>query len=105
MPTACSYLFRSLGSVVGISLGAAILQQFLRIFLRQTLSDHADVDIILQHVRESLEYIDTLDPSVREVVRMCYGTAMRVTFVVNFCLAIVSALTSWFINDKDLSKG
>lgn len=100
--TACSYLFRTLGAVVGVSLGAAILQQFLRIYIRQTLGDHGDIESILQNVRESLDYLDTLDPAVREVVRACYGSAMRVTFVVNLCLAMVSVLTSWLVNDKDL---
>jgi hypothetical protein len=88
---------------VGISVGASIMQQCLRIYLRQSLTDYADFDSIVKHVRESLDYIDTLDPAVGEVVRRCYSKALGVTFVLNLCLAAVSAFTSWFIKDKDLS--
>jgi hypothetical protein len=63
------YLFRSLGSVIGISLSAAIIQHVLREQVREAFRNHLDVESILRHVRMSLEYIDTLDPQTQAITR------------------------------------
>ena len=73
--TACSYLFRSLGSVVGLSISATVVQQSLRNQLRDKLNSGRDADEIVRKVRESLDVIKTLEPTVAEIVRKCYGTA------------------------------
>ena len=86
--TACSYLFRSLGSVVGLSLSATVVQQSLRTQLRKSLGNGRDADHIVKRVRESLDYVKTLDPAVRAVVRRCYATAMREGF--GFIMGIVA---------------
>ncbi len=86
--TACSYLFRSLGSVVGLSLSATVVQQSLRNQLQDKLNSGKDAEDIVKRVRESLDYIRTLDPDVREVVRQCYGSATRHGF--GLMLGIVS---------------
>ena len=78
--TACSYLFRSLGSVIGLSLSATVVQQSLRMQLRDRLKSGKDAEEIVKSVRESLDYIKTLEPDVREIVRQCYGTATRAGF-------------------------
>lgn len=78
--TACSYLFRSLGSVVGLSVSATVVQQSLRIQLRDRLKSGKDADHIVDKVRQSLDYIKTLDPEVRDIVRQCYGSATRAGF-------------------------
>ncbi|MCJ1373392.1 hypothetical protein MMC20_004620 [Loxospora ochrophaea] len=78
--TACSYLFRSLGSVVGLSLSATVVQQSLRVQLRNRLGSGKDADRIVQGVRESLEYIKTLNPEIAEIVRQCYGSATTAGF-------------------------
>ena len=75
--TACSYLFRSLGSIVGLSLSSTVVQQSLRIQLRDRLRSGKDADQIVRRVRESLDYIKTLDPEVKEMVRQSYGSAVR----------------------------
>lgn len=102
--TACSYLFRSLGSVVGLSLSATVVQQSLRTQLRAQLSYGGEADRIAQKVRESLEYIKTLEPETRDIVRGCYEIATRNGFA--FVLGVVSlaTLSSWFIREKKLSK-
>ena len=79
-----------------------MMQHFLRGYLHQSLANNADVESIMKHVRESLDYIDTIDPSVAAVVRTCYANALRVAFTLNLCFAAVSVCTSWFIKDKDL---
>ncbi|KAI4217563.1 MAG: hypothetical protein LQ351_000159 [Letrouitia transgressa] len=73
--TACSYLFRSMGSVIGLSLSATVTQQSLRVQLQDRLNSGNDAAEIVKRVRESLEYIKTLDSNTRFIVRDCYSNA------------------------------
>ena len=73
--TACSYLFRSLGSVIGLSISATVVQQSLRNQLQDKLHSGKDADEIVRKVRESLDVIKTLEPTVAGIVRNCYGIA------------------------------
>lgn len=92
--TACSYLFRSLGSVVGLSLSATVVQQTLRTQLQERMSNGKDAEQIVKRVRESLDYVKTLEPEVREAVRQCYGTATRNGFAFMLGTASFAALAS-----------
>ena len=85
--TACSYLFRSLGSVVGLSISATVVQHTLRQELSVRLGDGDEVEEIVDGVRSSLHYIHTLEPQVRHIVRECYGSAISRGF--SFMMAIV----------------
>ncbi|KAH7360676.1 putative transporter [Rhexocercosporidium sp. MPI-PUGE-AT-0058] len=102
--TACTYLFRSLGSVVGVSLAATVVQQSLRTRLRGALRSGREADRIVEGVRLSLDFIEGLEPGVRRVVRECYQGATNAAFGMGvgvICLALVSAC---FIREKKLSK-
>lgn len=92
--TACSYLFRSLGCVVGLSLSATVVQQTLRSQLRDRMSNGKDADQIIERVRESLDYVKTLEPEVREIVRQCYGAATRNGFGLMLGLVAFAMLAS-----------
>ncbi|KAF2196292.1 MFS general substrate transporter [Delitschia confertaspora ATCC 74209] len=100
--TACSYLFRSLGSVFGISMCATAFNQFLRKYLRDALSGSADADEIALKVRESLLYIKTLEPALRELVRDCYAKSARMAIAVSVGVLFGSTVCSWFIREKRL---
>lgn len=99
---ACLYLFRSLGSAVGISLSATVVQQSLRIRLREALKSNMDVDNIVEHVRQSLYYINTLDPQVQRLVRRCYTAATRGSFILNLGIVAGALCASLFIKEKRL---
>ncbi|KAL9630555.1 MAG: hypothetical protein Q9164_006353 [Protoblastenia rupestris] len=102
--TACSYLFRSLGSVVGLSIAATVVQQSLRIQLENQLNSEGDAESLVKHIRESLGYVKSLSPEVQVIVRQCYGSAIRYGFVVMLSLACCAAISSWFIREKKLSR-
>lgn len=91
--TACSYLFRSLGSVVVLSLTASVVQQSLKNQLREHLSGN-DADDIVKRVRESLDYVKTLEPAVREAVRQCYASSTRNGFTFSLGIACCAMLAS-----------
>ena len=102
--TACSYLFRSLGSVLGLSILSATVQQQLRVRLRDALGSGAEADAIVRNVRESLDYIRGLDPSVAQLVRQAYGESIRDGFglvcglVVCACIAACEFSSSPFFS-------
>lgn len=92
--TACSYLFRSMGSVVGLSLTATVVQQSLRTQLSKRLENGEDANTIERHVRESLRYINTLAPETQQMVRECYGRATRNGYILVACTLAFGAATS-----------
>jgi predicted MFS family arabinose efflux permease len=99
--TAVSYLFRSLGSVVGLSVGSTIIQDTLRKSLRSRLSGH-DAEKIIRKVRESLSYVKELDPPTRIIVRGSYEQAVHATLWFTVALAACAALSSLFIKEVSL---
>lgn len=74
--------------MVGLSLSATVVQQSLRTQLRGRLGHDGDADQIVQKVRESLEFIKTLEPGTRGVVRGCYRIATTTGF--GFMLGVAS---------------
>ncbi|EAW06458.1 putative MFS multidrug transporter [Aspergillus clavatus NRRL 1] len=101
--TACSYLFRSLGSVIGVSLSSTVVQQVLRTRLISALHDSRDIDRIVEGVRQSLDYIKTLDPAVGKIVRGCYGAATNKGFAFMVGVVFFSLVSSFFIRERRLS--
>ncbi|KAB8229341.1 putative MFS multidrug transporter [Aspergillus alliaceus] len=102
--TACSYLFRSLGSVIGLSLSSTVVQQILRSRLRTALRDSKDIDSIVDGVRQSLDFIKTLNPSVAKVVRGCYGWAMNKGFAFMIAIVFFALVSSFFMREKKLGR-
>lgn len=102
--TACSYLFRSLGSVIGISLSATVIQQRLRETLARELGSGQDAARIERGVRRSLDYLKQLQPSVQKIVRLAYGDAVTCGYGFMLAVALGAAIASVFIKEKRLSK-
>lgn len=100
--TACSYLFRSLGSVVGLSLSATVVQQSLRTQLQQRLQSVGDAENIVRRVTESLDYLNTLEPATREIVRQCYGAATRAGFGLMLGIVSFAAISSCEYSLQDI---
>ncbi|WYZ40553.1 hypothetical protein EsH8_IV_000894 [Colletotrichum jinshuiense] len=101
---ACSYLFRSLGSSIGISVCSAVLQQVLRTQLSARLSDGEEARRIEEKVRESLDYIRELPPRVAGEVRVSYQVATLGATVPMALFLVLAFLSTFFIREKALSK-
>ncbi|KAF7973860.1 hypothetical protein HWV62_14066 [Athelia sp. TMB] len=101
--TAMSYLFRSLGSVVGLSIGSTLTQNALRASLHARLSG-PDADVIIDHVTESLNYIDTLPVGIRAIVRTSYEEAVHSAMWFAVALAVAAAVFSFFIKETPLAR-
>lgn len=101
---ASSYLFRSLGSSIGISVSSAVLQQVLRSELAARLGGGDIAREVEERVRKDLREIRKLPAGVarevRDGYRVAVGTALGPSIL--FCaLAVVATL---FIREKSLKK-
>ena len=101
--TACSYLFRSLGSTMGVSLSATVGNQVLRTQLAKSLRNGKDAVELEERVRESLSYIQELEPGIRAIVRQCYARSVQAAFSLQIGLVFGAFLSAWFIREKKLS--
>lgn len=106
--TACSYLFRSLGSVFGISVSATVANQSLRKSLAVKLPalglPEEEALNIADKVRQSLRYLKELDPKIRGVVEYCFARSTNAAFGLQIALIAGAAISAWFIREKKLSK-
>ncbi|KAL8888149.1 MAG: hypothetical protein Q9215_004365 [Flavoplaca cf. flavocitrina] len=102
--TACSYLFRSLGSIVGLSLASTVVQQSLRNQLQDCLHSAKDAEDLVQRVRQSLDFIKTLSPEVKQLVQQCYSHATRNGFILMVGIVSFSMLSAFFVREKRLGK-
>ncbi|KAJ8108394.1 hypothetical protein ONZ43_g6438 [Nemania bipapillata] len=101
---ACSYLFRSLGTTIGISISTATLQQVLRVNLARELGGADRAREIEEQVRLSLDYIRKLDPVAAAVVRKCYAIATQWAFLPIVALALLAIISSIWIREKKLDR-
>ncbi|KAJ5340629.1 hypothetical protein N7541_009753 [Penicillium brevicompactum] len=102
--TACSYLFRSLGSVIGLSLSSTVVQQLLRDRLKTGLRDSKNIDQIVEGVRQSLDFIKTLDPATGKIVRDSYGWSTNKGFAFMVGVVFFALLSGCFIRESKLNR-
>jgi len=100
--TAVSYLFRSSGCVIGLSVASTIFQDTLRYLLRLRLSGE-DAQEIVKRVRESLSYLNQLDPHTKAIVVRSYVHALEATFLFTVVMAAFAAFFSLFVKEKELT--
>ncbi|EEU33349.1 uncharacterized protein NECHADRAFT_55464 [Fusarium vanettenii 77-13-4] len=102
---ACSYLFRSLGSSIGISVTSAVQQQVIRSLLEASLGgDHDGASEIEKKVRQSLNYINELPPDIADLVRSLYRIGTLSATVPTAAFLAAAFLASLWIKDKALKK-
>ncbi|KAI0182947.1 major facilitator superfamily domain-containing protein [Xylaria flabelliformis] len=101
---ACSFLFRSLGTTIGVAVSTASLQQMLRVSLARELGDADHASEIEEKVRQSLDYIRRLDPDMANVVRRCYAIATQWAFIPIAVFAVLSIASSLLIKEKKLDR-
>ena len=103
--TATMFLSRSVGSAVAISLGGSLLQHVLQRCLHVELDgpmrSAEETERIVQGVRESLGFISTLAPELREVVRGCYADAVRaVMWAISGAFGAAWVASWWVVERK-----
>lgn len=104
LAVASSYLFRSLGSSLGVSFSMAALQQVLRTQLSFRFPDGDEAKMIEEKVRESLDYIRHLSPGQADQVRMSYKMATFGAYVPTAVFLVAGFLATFWVREKALAK-
>ena len=102
--TACNATLRSLGSAVGTSLSGAIIQQRLRVGLKDIAHGDRSLEEALEDVRNSLDAIKLLPPQLQVSVRDSYAGATRFAFGSQMCSFIIAFLGSLGMKEIDLEE-
>lgn len=100
--TGLSYLFRTTGQVLGVSLSGALIQAVLLRQLRANISG-PDAEDIIQRVRHSTAVIPTLDPARRAAAVAAYGSALRAAFIAQTAVAVLTMLSTLPIEEFPLA--
>jgi len=87
--TGLSYVARTTGQVLGVSLSAAVMQAVLTRRLRELITGPGAEDTI-RRIRHSTEAIRSLDPQTRDAAIASYGLALKTVFI---CQAVIAFLT------------
>ncbi|KAF8707361.1 vacuolar amino acid permease, partial [Rhizoctonia solani] len=99
--TGISYLFRTTGQVLGVSLSGALVQAVLVSSLRKGIQG-PDAEKIIQSIRHSTAIIPTLDPPLRVVAIQSYQRALTTVFTCQVVLAFVLMLSCLPIEENPL---
>ncbi|KAF9221873.1 vacuolar amino acid permease [Gyrodon lividus] len=86
--TGITYLFRTTGQVLGVSLSGAILQSILLHQLRRRITGPGSSEII-EEIRHSISSIPDLTPSLRQAAVESYADALRVVFICQIAINVL----------------
>ncbi|KDQ64740.1 hypothetical protein JAAARDRAFT_202035 [Jaapia argillacea MUCL 33604] len=87
--TGITYLFRTTGQVMGVSLSGAILQAVLTEKLRQRIQGPGAAQLI-ENIRHSTNIIPTLDPPLKQAAVDSYADALRVVFICQLAMNVIT---------------
>lgn len=96
-----SYLFRSTGQVLGVSLSAALVQDTLKKQLAQRITG-PEATTIIAMIRQSTDQIRHLAPEFRDAAVASYGIALRNVFYANLVMSVITLGLVMMIQEEDL---
>lgn len=99
--TGITYLFRTTGQVLGVSLGGTLLQNILLSKLRQRIHG-PNAEELISRIRHSTDVVKSLDPMLRRSVVESYADALRVVFICQLVLNILALLCCTAIQENPL---
>ncbi|KDQ16463.1 hypothetical protein BOTBODRAFT_129843 [Botryobasidium botryosum FD-172 SS1] len=99
--TGISYLFRTTGQVLGVSLSGAFMQAQLLSNLRERIRG-PEAEEIIRQIRHSTTIIPTLSPELRKAAVDSYALSIRTVFVCQAAVAFLAFLASLPIEEFPL---
>ncbi|KAF9569492.1 vacuolar amino acid permease [Agrocybe pediades] len=100
--TGITYLFRTTGQVLGVSLSGAILQAVLLQKLRERITGPDAAQVTGYVRRHAAEIIPTLEPTLRKAAVDSYADALRVVFIFQAALSTLGFLACLPIQESVL---
>jgi len=101
--TGITYLFRTTGQVVGVSLSGAVLQAVLLEKLRERIRG-PDAEQIIYAIRHTTEIIPTLPSTLQKAAVDSYADALRVVFICQFAINVLAFLVCLPIQECPLPE-
>ncbi|KAL8798678.1 MAG: hypothetical protein Q9182_006464 [Xanthomendoza sp. 2 TL-2023] len=102
--TSLSYVFRSVGSVLGVAVGSAVFQGILESSLWSRIGSMDDAAEMIRRIKDSLEEVDNLPAQLQTVVRGSYMVALRATFSTTVGFAAMAAVSGLLVRELKLSS-
>lgn len=102
LATSVSFVFRSTGSTLGVTLASAIFQNVLRKCLWNRLGHLQNAVVIIASVRSNFDEIKNVDTAIKEDVLLSYMAALMVVFATMFGIAVLAAASSLFMKEHQL---
>ncbi|EDP55019.1 MFS drug transporter, putative [Aspergillus fumigatus A1163] len=108
------YLIRSLGTVWGVAITSAIIQNTLRSGLSKALSGIPDKwkvtslkwsISIIEQIRHSVSAIQDLPPDIQMAARLVYHRGIRLSFAAAAGFAFLATIAALFSRGKGLHRG
>ncbi|KAF8586896.1 vacuolar amino acid permease [Ramaria rubella] len=99
--TGMSYLFRTSGQVLGVSLMGMLVQAILVRQLREKITGPGAQELIDRIIHET-ESIITLDPPLRKAATDSYSTALRAVFICQAAIAFCALLSCIPVEENTL---
>jgi hypothetical protein len=96
--TGMSYLFRTTGQVVGVSLSGALLQEVLKTELRKRITD----EDLISTIRHQSSLIKTLPKHHQEAAIDSYEIALRYAFLFGIASAVCTAICCFLMDNRKL---
>ncbi|KAH6603296.1 hypothetical protein Trco_008071 [Trichoderma cornu-damae] len=99
-----TYLVRSLGTVWGVSITSAIVQNTLSVRLPQVLGEVPDLWRTIDEIRHSVEALRTLPPDIQLKARLVYYDGLKLAFGVTTLVAVIGVCATLIANPANLRK-
>ncbi|KAM7197557.1 Major facilitator superfamily domain containing protein [Rhypophila sp. PSN 637] len=96
------YLLRSLGSIYGVTVTAAIVQNVLKTGLPAVLGESATE--LIEILRKSVSAINDLPTEQQEAVRGLYVHAVRISFAASSAFALLAFAFSWAHRTSSMAR-
>ncbi|KAK4213882.1 major facilitator superfamily domain-containing protein [Rhypophila decipiens] len=100
--TSTVYLLRSLGSIYGVTVTAAIVQNVLKTGLPAVLGE--DATELIEILRKSVSAINDLPAEQQVAVRGLYAHAVRVSFAASSAFALLAFAFSWAHRTSSMTR-
>ncbi|XHG02049.1 hypothetical protein AWENTII_005412 [Aspergillus wentii] len=98
------YLVRSLGTVWGVAISSAIVQNTLYSGLPEALSEIPDKWKIIDDIRHSVSAIHDLPPDIQMAARLVYYKGIRLSFLASGSFGLIATVAAFFTKGKGLSR-
>ncbi|KAL5508354.1 hypothetical protein ACEPAH_5973 [Sanghuangporus vaninii] len=99
--TGITYLFRTTGQVIGVSLSGAVLQAVLLKSLHERIKV-PDAESIIESIRHSTAVIPSLEPLLQKAAVDSYAQALRIVFICQAAMNFLAFLCTLPIQENPL---